>query len=226
MGGDPPLFLDIDGTVTRRDGGLDGGVIDPLRAWEAPVVFATGKAFPYPIALCHYLALPERVVAENGGIVCVDGHIERTIDVDRLASFKAAAADAGIDFGWGAGDTVNRWRETELAVARSTVGREALTEVAAEHGLEVVDSGYAYHVKDPAVTKGTALEVACDILDIDPLDAVAIGDSENDVDMFELAGRSVAVANADEAARSAADMVASVGFADGLLATLDEVRDG
>lgn len=216
----PPLFLDIDGTLTRGDGGLAGAVIDVLRSWEAPIVFATGKAFPYPVALCHFLAIPERVVAENGGIVCVDGVVEHLVAPGRMDAFATALDRAGIDPGWGPGDTVNRWRETEFAVDRSATSREALASLAASFDLEVVDSKYAYHVKDPAVTKGAALERACDILDIDPAEAVAIGDSENDVSMFELAGRSVALANADAAATDAADEVAPAGYGDGTVSVL------
>lgn len=208
---DPPLFLDIDGTVTREDGGLSVEVIDVVRSWSAPIIFATGKAFPYPIALCHYLALPERVVAETGGIICVDGTVERAADRDRIHAFSEAAA-AAIDFGWGPGDTVNRWRETEVAIEHDATTRNVLTELATEFGLEVVDSGYAFHVKDPSVSKGASLERACELLGIDPADAVAIGDSENDRSMFEVAGRSIALANADATARSAADAVADGGY--------------
>lgn len=225
MAVDVPLFLDIDGTVTREAGGLDAAIIEVLRDWAGPIVLATGKAFPYPIALCHYLAIPERVVAENGGIVCVDGTVERAVAPDRMEAFSTAAQEAGVDFGWGPGDTVNRWRETEVAIERSVIARERLATLAGEFDLEVVDSGYAYHVKDPAATKGAALERACAILDIDPARAIAIGDSENDVSMFELAGHAVALGNADEVARAAADEVIDIGFATGTASVLRELAD-
>ncbi len=217
------LFLDIDGTITRAERGIDSRVIEPLRQLTIPIVFATGKAFPYPIALCHYLAIPERVVAENGGIVCVDGTLERAIDRDRLESFKADARTNDIDFGWDDADTVNRWRETEVAIERSANERAALESLAAEHGLEVIDSGYAYHIKDPSLSKGAALRTACSPLEIDPTNAVAIGDSENDVSMFELADRSYAVANADKDAKAAADSVTTGSYADGMLEALSEI---
>ena len=72
----PPLVVDVDGTMTRPDEA--GLAVDPramaaLRRWDAPVVVATGKAFPYPVALCEFAGVPVRVVAENGGVVCVDG---------------------------------------------------------------------------------------------------------------------------------------------------------
>lgn len=225
MSPSPPLFLDIDGTLTRAAGGLDGRVIEPLRSWDAPVILATGKAFPYPIALCHYFSLPERVVAENGGIVCVDGHFERLVDTDGLDTFIAEARTRGIDFGWDEADTVNRWRETELAIERSMTTRDELESLAAEHGLEVVDSNYAYHVKSPNVSKGRALERVANHLGIDLSAAVAIGDSENDESMFELAGRSFALANADDTAIAAADVRHDVGYAEGTLEILSELAD-
>jgi len=70
----PPLAVDVDGTMTRGEGsglGLDPRAFDALRAWPAPVVVATGKSFPYPIALCDFVGIDHRVVAENGGVVCV-----------------------------------------------------------------------------------------------------------------------------------------------------------
>ena len=65
----PPLAVDIDGTLTRPDTSIDPRVINPLRDWDDPVVVATGKAFPYPVALCAFLGVPANVVAENGGVV-------------------------------------------------------------------------------------------------------------------------------------------------------------
>lgn len=217
------LFLDIDGTITRAERGLDSRVIEPIRELTIPIIFATGKAFPYPIALCHYLAVPERVVAENGGIVCVDGSLERSIDRDRLKAFTDDARSNGIDFGWDGADTVNRWRETEIAIERAGNDRAELEPIASRHGLEVIDSGYAYHIKDPELSKGEALKTACSILEIEPTRAVAIGDSENDVSMFELAERSYAVANADQDAKAAADCVTTDSYADGMLEALSDI---
>lgn len=219
----PPLALDIDGTLTRPDGGIDARVFDGLRGWDAPVILTTGKAFPFPIALCQFIGIPERVVAENGGVVAVDGEVTVSGDTDRISTLRAALAEAGIDLGWSGVDLVNRWRESELAV-HSGASREALAAVADRFDLEVVDSGYAFHVKDPTVSKGDGLRMACELLDVDPAGVVAIGDSENDVSTFELVGRAIAVANADEAARAAADEVLELGYAEGTLRALDGLR--
>ncbi|MFC7175930.1 HAD hydrolase family protein [Halosegnis marinus] len=232
-----PLAVDIDGTLTRPkpDRGIDPRVFDALRAYadEAPVVVATGKAFPFPVGLCEFIDLPKRVVAENGGVVLCEtdpgddpyggGESDGVVhNGDRTAADAVAAAyrEAGYDLGWGTPDLVNYWRETEVAVARDRP-LDPLESLAAEHGLEVVDTGYAYHVKDPAVDKDTGLESAAAALGYEPSDFLAVGDSENDAEMFAVAGESYAVANADEHALAAADHVTDAGYADGFLEALD-----
>ncbi|ERH13125.1 MAG: putative hydrolase of the HAD superfamily, partial [halophilic archaeon J07HB67] len=111
----PPLALDIDGTLTDGDGRIDPRVFTELPNWPAPVVLATGKSFPYPVALCGFLGVPERVIAENGGVTLVDGQVSFAGDPDRVARAVDAFRDRGGDLGWDDADTVNRWRETEIA---------------------------------------------------------------------------------------------------------------
>lgn len=222
-----PLAVDVDGTLTDGDGAIDPRVLEPLRAWPAPVVVATGKAFPYPVALCHFGGLAINVVAENGGVVHVEGADEVTIVGNRTGAEAVAAAyrELGHDLGWGPVDLVNRWRETELAVARDQpLG--PLEAVAADHGMVVVDTGYAYHVKAPDVDKATGLATAADHLGLEPSSFAAVGDSANDAELFGVVGQSYAVANADDDARAAADAVTEGAYADGFLEALSAIAGG
>ncbi|CDK38941.1 phosphoglycolate phosphatase [Halorubrum sp. AJ67] len=75
------------------------------------------------------------------------------------------------------------------------------------------------------MSKGRALEVVADALGLDPAAFVAVGDRENDVSTFGVAGESYAVANADDAAREAADTVLDVGYMDGTEAVLSALRE-
>ena len=220
----PPLALDIDGTLTTADGRIDPRVFERLPTWDAPVVFATGKAFPYPVALATFLGLPIRVVAENGGVVHTDG--ETSIRANPAAPEAAAEAflERGGSLGWGTDETVNRWRETEVAAAPDADESLLRSVTAATDTVEVVDTGYAFHLTSPTVSKGDGLRLVAETLDLDPDAFVAIGDSENDVSTFEIAGRSYAVANADQAATAAADAVLEESFADGTMAVLDTLR--
>ncbi len=219
----PPLVLDIDGTITTPLGTIDSRVHDVLPDWDAPVVLATGKAFPFPVALCQFVGIPERIVAENGGIVLADEQVSVTGDRDRARSVIEEFEARGGDVGWGAADTTNRWRETEVAVSM-TADETLLREVAAEYEMEVYDTGYAYHVKTPGVTKGEGITEVAEILGIDLSEFVAVGDSENDAPTFEVVGESYAVGNADDVARAAADHVLDDTFMDGTLTVLNSLE--
>ena len=220
----PPLALDIDGTLTTASGRIDARVFELLPDWDAPIVFATGKSFPYPVALAHFLGRAETVIAENGGVVHVDG--ETTVLGDPTASRAVVEAfrERGGDPIWGPEDTVNRWRETEVAVSLDADESLLRAAAAGTDDVEVVDTGYAYHIKSTGVSKGRALERVADALGIDPGAFVAVGDSENDASTFAVAGESYAVANADETARDAADTVVSASYMDGTAGVLADLR--
>ncbi|WP_281193395.1 HAD-IIB family hydrolase [Halorubrum sp. F4] len=222
----PPLALDIDGTLTTADGRLDPRVFELLPDWEAPVALATGKAFPYPVALAGFLGREATVIAENGGVVHVDDETSVLADPAAPRAVIETFLERGGDLGWGDDETVNRWRETEVAVAPDA-DETLLREVAIAAGsVEVVDTGYAFHVKSPGVNKGDGLARVADALGVDPAEFVAVGDSENDVSTFETAGTAYAVANADPAATAAADVVLEAAYMDGTAAVLEALRSG
>lgn len=219
----PPLALDIDGTLTTPEGPLDPRIFEFLRSWDAPVVVATGKAFPYPVALCHFVGIPETVIAENGGVVYAADEVTVNGAPERARAVAEEFQARGGDLGWGRADTVNRWRETEVAV-HIDADETLLREVADEYDMQVVDTGYAYHVKTPGVEKGAGLEAVAETLGRDPVEFVAVGDSENDASLFAAAGTSFAVANADEIAKDAADDVLEKGYFDGTLDVLTSIQ--
>lgn len=224
----PPLAVDIDGTLTDERRTVDPRVVPVLQSWPAPVAIATGKAFPYPVALCEFFGLEQTVIAENGGVVLSGREAPLHVEGDRDAARAVAVdlAEMGHGLGWGAADLVNRWRETELAVSRD-VPKDAVELAAAEHGLVVLDTGFAYHVTSPDVTKGRGLERLAPALGLEAAAFVAVGDSENDASLFDVVDRAAAVANADEAAKTAADHVTDAANADGFLEAVSWlVEDG
>jgi len=221
----PPLALDIDGTLTTPGHRIDPRVFELLPDWDAPIAFATGKAFPYPVALAHFLGREETVIAENGGVAYADGETTVVGDPDAAWAVVEAFRERGGEIGWGDGDTVNRWRETEVALSTDADAALLREVAAAVDDVEVVDTGYAYHVKSTSVSKGRALRVVADALGLAADEFVAVGDSENDVSTFGVAGESYAVANADAAAREAADEVVEDGFMDGTVSVLERLRE-
>jgi len=218
----PPIAVDIDGTLTDESRAVDPRVFPVLRAWPSPTVVATGKAMPFPVALCEFVGIEPIVVAENGGVVVV-GPTEAVVfegDREGASAVIEAYREAGHETGWGQANLANRWRETELTVSlEAPLG--PLEAIAAEHGLTVVDTGFAYHVKSTDVDKGRGLRTAARELGHEPGEFVAVGDSPNDIPAFEVANVGIAVDNATEDARAAADHVTDDRFAGGFLEAVE-----
>ena len=72
-------------------------------------------------------------------------------------------------------------------------------------------------------SKGDALQAACRHLDMDPSQVVAFGDSENDLEMFKVAGASVAMGQADDLVKAAATKVTSRHDEDGVARAIEEL---
>ncbi|WP_405374015.1 MULTISPECIES: Cof-type HAD-IIB family hydrolase [unclassified Microbacterium] len=66
------------------------------------------------------------------------------------------------------------------------------------------------------VTKGSAILRVLDVLDLDAADAVGIGDSWNDAEMFDVVGSPVAMGNADPALKERAGAVTTDVLDDGV----------
>jgi hypothetical protein len=62
-------------------------------------------------------------------------------------------------------------------------------------------------ITSAAASKGAALEAACRHLDLDPATVLAFGDAENDLEMFRVAGASVAMGQAEAFVKEAATWV-------------------
>ena len=77
----------------------------------------------------------------------------------------------------------------------------------------------------PGCTKGKALQWLCDYLQIDPSQVVAFGDGENDKEMLTFAGLGLAVADAGEVCRVAADGVIGACAEDGVAAWLEQLLE-
>ncbi|NOX51347.1 MAG: HAD family phosphatase [Gammaproteobacteria bacterium] len=72
-----------------------------------------------------------------------------------------------------------------------------------------------------AANKGTALQAACDHLNIAPNRVIAFGDAENDLAMFAIAGASVAMGQASEEVKAAANYISAANYEDGVAQAIE-----
>ena len=97
----------------------------------------------------------------------------------------------------------------------------ALTERIGLHGVNYAVGFSAWLDLNPeGVSKGSALEILRRQLDIDPRRTVAVGDQRNDLEMLQWAARGVAMGNAPDEVKAAADEVTGHVDDDGLVPVL------
>ena len=88
--------------------------------------------------------------------------------------------------------------------------------------LTVVQTAPFYlEVIPNTINKGRGIEKLCSILRLSPGDVIAFGDAENDIPMLQAAGVGVAMGNASETVKAAADMVTGSNNEDGIATALD-----
>lgn len=76
-------------------------------------------------------------------------------------------------------------------------------------------------VLPPGASKGKALKILLKDMNINPDQTMVIGDGENDTGMLQLAGLAVAVGNADDRLKEAADFVVSSNDDDGVAEAIE-----
>jgi len=90
--------------------------------------------------------------------------------------------------------------------------------------LTVVQTAPFYlEVIPRVINKGQGIRDICGVLGIDTEEVISFGDAENDIPMLRAAGMGVAMGNAAEAVKAAADMVTLTNNEDGIAAALEKL---
>lgn len=90
-------------------------------------------------------------------------------------------------------------------------------------GVDLMSSNYDnFEVMNKGVSKGAALERLSQLLNIPASEMMAIGDNENDVSMFEYAGLSIAMGNAESCAKEAAMCITAPNNQDGVAIAIEK----
>ena len=202
------IAVDIDGTITDNTRKICIEAIEALRKAESkgiPTIIVTGNVVNYAYAAEVLIGCSGGLVAENGGVVFKEGEnnnaVETMVNRDFVTSAENHLKDKlGSDFKKHASHD-NMYRLTET-VFYKTIKREVLEDALKDFEyldqLEIYDSGFALHITDKRVNKGTSLKYLCERNGIKMDNVMAIGDSQNDEDFLKETGYKIAVGNADD----------------------------
>ncbi len=226
------IAVDIDGTITDDKRKICISAIESLRAAEKagiPTIIVTGNVVNYAYATEVLIGCSGGLVAENGGMIFKEGYNNNAVEilVNREYIEKADAhlkEKLGKDYSKHASHD-NNYRATEV-VFYKTIQREIIEDALKDYEfideLEIYDSGFALHVTDKRVNKGSSLKRLCEKNGINMDNVMAIGDSENDEDFLKEVGVKVAVGNADESLKEISTYVCEKNFGDGVAEAIEK----
>lgn len=169
------------------------------------------------------------IVCENGGVVFKEGEnnnaVETLVDRDFVTSAEDHLKEKlGEKFDIHASHD-NMYRLTET-VFYKTLKREELEDALKDFKyldeLEIYDSGFALHITDKRVNKGTSLRYLCERNGINMNNVMAIGDSQNDEDFLKEAGYKIAVGNAEDRLKEISTYTCEKMFGDGVAEAIEK----
>ena len=176
------LACDYDGTLASDDqmGPEVVAALGEARDAGLRLILVTGRTFFELTRVCERLDLFDGVVAENGGVVYFPGSATIRDQAPPPAPRLLSELDRrGIYYQAG---------RVIIGTARGDepVVREALATVGVT--LELVYNRAALMLLPAGVSKGTGVRRVIDTLGLSFHDVLAIGDAENDLDLFEACG--------------------------------------
>ena len=176
------LACDYDGTLASEDRLGPDALAALAKAREAGLrlILVTGRTFFELTRVCERLDLFDGVVAENGGVL----YVPATAMIRALAPpppprFLAELDRRGVGYQLGR-VVVGTARSQEAAV------RAALAEAGVQ--LELVPNRAALMVLPAGISKGAGVRQMLPALGLSFHDVLALGDAENDLDLFDACG--------------------------------------
>ncbi|SDA43385.1 phosphoglycolate phosphatase [Methanobrevibacter millerae] len=230
------IAVDIDGTITDDKRKICISAIEALRDAEEkgiPTIIVTGNVVNYAYAAEVLIGCSGGLVAENGGMIFKEGYNNNAVEILVKREYIENAdihlkEKLGDDYSRHASHD-NEYRATEIVFYKTIerkVIEDALNDYEHADELEIYDSGFALHVTDKRVNKGSSLRRLCEKNGINMENVMAIGDSENDQDFLKEAGVKIAVANADDTLKEISTYTCENNFGDGVAEAINKFAFG
>lgn len=232
------VALDMDGTLLNDESLIsEANSFWIAKALEAGVIviFSTGRGFAHAIGLAEDIKLETPMITVNGSEIWTKPYellYRTTLDssyVEKLHKLALRYPEA-----WYWANTIGSIRNKEYWVQDKQIADfewmkfgyyiedlQALAEIREEieswDSLEISNSSiYNIEVNPKGVSKASALAKLCNHLNITMEEVIAVGDSLNDIRAIQEAGLGIAMDNAQQAVKDAADAITASNNDDGV----------
>ncbi|MDQ3837325.1 MAG: phosphoglycolate phosphatase [Thermoproteota archaeon] len=217
--------VDIDGTLTENGGGMVHlPALAKLRYLEKMgynVIYVTGRSSVEAYVLAVFGGTTKIAIGENGGVVTIAPQDHRVLAskekcMEGYEVLKKAISGVKIKPIFPRMSEVVLLRTFDLKLGQRLLDEYHLP-------LYLSDSKYAFHINEKGINKAYGLKEALNMLEVEPNQVVAIGDSETDIPMYDICGYSIALDHAEENVKARADHVVTGKEGAGLVEAIDFV---
>ena len=236
------LALDLDGTLVGPDERISPAVAEEVRraAERVHVSIVTGRESESILSYASELGLTSPQVADNGALILDpasgDALWSAPMSVELAMLAMQPIVESGCQFmathASGIVTDVQKLdaRDLTRVTAFDLTEDEAdgmIRRMSANEGPDAVKAYLPYNglwavnFNRRGVNKGSGLRALCGLLGIEPSEVAAVGDSFNDVAMFEVAGMSIAMGDAPSELLTLAHHVVESVEQDGLVEAIE-----
>lgn len=229
------IALDMDGTLLNQNHEISSEnkkAIENAKADGIEVVISTGRPYKHIEQYIDELNLDSYFVTINGGEVwdgagnLLERHLLATEHVGLMwnlvntykTNYWAITTTGLYHNNYPENRKIDRdeWVKFGFEIADDHIRNTIQLELK-KHNLEVTNSSPTNLEVNPAgINKGSALEGICKRMNLSMEQVMAIGDSLNDLAMIQKAGIGVAMGNAQETIKKAADWTTTTNLDDGV----------
>lgn len=214
------LVCDYDGTLATGETAGSQIIEALISASEAgtKLVLATGRELPDIRRVLPEIELFQWVVAENGAVLFEPATgVKEVLGAAPPESFFQEIERRGVGV-VARGQVIAAIHSRHLAILNETIHELGLP-------YHVILNKNSAMVLPSGVDKGTGVAAVLESMGISTKETVAVGDGENDEDLFRIAGFRVAVANAVPELKACADMVTAAECGAGVMELIEALLE-
>lgn len=210
------LITDFDRTITDNPGEVNEEVIRKMKSLKKPLILVTGRPFKYVHSLYQKYPVWECIVAENGAaiyfpkkdqlITFASNTVKECIKIIEKAGIKCAS---GLNI-------------ASISIEDFSQVKKLLKEYRKRLSYKInVDQ---VMILPTGVDKGISTGIALHHLNLEAEKTVIVGDGKNDIDLFNVPGYRVAVANAAKELKAIADYTTKNPSSSGVIEVVEELK--